>query len=175
MRIQGIKKEYQKIIGFQKFKKKVKKIKKKKKWQVQIRHHWCTVRLKCRPGKMSLVFSFLLRLVFLTLFHRSHRRTEGPHRHLAVLHHLQHMQTHKSSFVCFTTTNLTAHWDVLSTLGGRVDKIQKNEITDVSTDLEVVPVGVCDITGHFLCVTHGVDSWRACCSATDWTGIYRRL
>lgn len=30
MRIQGIKKEYEKIIGFQKFKKKVKKIKKKR-------------------------------------------------------------------------------------------------------------------------------------------------
>lgn len=76
---------------------------------------------------------------------------------------------------CFTTTNLTAHRDVLSMLARCVDKILKNKWTDVSTDLEVVPVGVCDITGHFLCVTHGVDSWRACCSGTDWTGIYRRL
>lgn len=57
------------------------------------RQQWCDVRLKSPPGKMSLVFTLLLRLVLLTLFHRSHGRTKCPHRHLAVLHHLDGVVT----------------------------------------------------------------------------------
>lgn len=33
----------------------------------------------------------------------------------------------------------------------------------------MVPVGVCDVTGHCVCVAHGVASWLVWWGATLWT------
>lgn len=44
--------------------------------------------------------------------------------------------------------------------------LESSRVWTVWTDLEVVPLGVCDVTGHSVCVAHPVAVWSAPC----WAG-----